>query len=77
MNPWGITDSEAAFLDALCDLGTLKAASVALGLTPAAGQSRFFTARLRMAGFKSYARNVRPVPAYRAVSLWATWSAKQ
>lgn len=74
MNPWGITDTEAAFLDALCALWTVPAAARACGITLAAARSRLRCASLRMAGHKPGARFVVQVETTPTIGVCLQWS---
>lgn len=76
MNPWGLTDSEAQMLDALCQHGRVEAAADALGVTLAAARGRLREARLRMSGHKPHARHIvalRGMPTILACIRWAQW----
>lgn len=79
VNPWGITDTEAALMDALCEHGRLEAAADAVGITIHAARSRLRCACLRMAGHKPGARHVvavRCAPTIVACIRWAQWTAQ-
>ena len=75
-NPWGLPESEAALMDAMCEHGRIQAAADAIGATLAAARARLRQARIRMAGHKPYARNivaVQPVPTVIACLQWHKW----
>lgn len=80
-NPWGITDLEAAVLDAWCELGSVKAVANALGLTHACVQSRVRGARMRLAGHKPHVRlagvGAQPLHPVIAAVRWARWTSSQ
>lgn len=81
MNPWGITDAEAAYMDALCEIGSRKAAARAIGITETAGRERLRHVCLRMAGLSPHARKKLGSTAGRGVHTicaciaWAQWVA--
>lgn len=76
-NPWGITDLEAATLDAFCEIGNLKLAARELGISYALAQSRLSTAKYRMNGGRKYGRTrTRPLPTLLTCIRWAQWTAK-
>jgi hypothetical protein len=77
MNPWGVTDTEAAFLDALCEIGTVIGAAKALMISEACARSRLQIACIRMAGDKPAARALTKVartPTIIACIKWAQWT---
>ena len=70
-NPWGLTDIEAAWMDAMLELGCIKSASTALDISLMLGQSRMRSARRRM-GTKA-----KPIPAIHACIKWHEWTKSQ
>lgn len=80
VNPWGITDTEAAALDAWCELGSIKAVARALGITASCAQTRVRCARMRLAGHKPHARlagvGAQPMHPIVAAVRWAQWAAQ-
>ena len=79
MNPWGISDQGAAFMDALCEIGNIPAASEAIGITLDAGRERLRHVRARMAGLKPKRNGAcrLGVSSIRACVLWALWTDRE
>lgn len=78
-NPWGISDDQAAFMDALCELGNVELASDAVNVTVHTGRDRLRAVRYAMAGVsKRRAARVgsQPVPAIVACIKWSKWTAE-
>lgn len=76
-NPWGITDTEAFLLDALCEVGTVLGAAKVCGLPETAARSRLQTACIRMAGHKPGAKavvKVQRTPTIIACIRWSEWT---
>ena len=79
VNPWGITDDEAAFMDALCELGNVELASDAVSVNVHTGRERLRSVRYAMAGVgkRRKARiGATPIPAIVACIRWAQWTAE-
>lgn len=67
MNPWGLTDLEAAWMDAMLELYSIKLASAAMGVSLIVGQSRMRNCRRRMGKGK-------PLQAIQACIAWHDWT---
>lgn len=70
-NPWGLTDLEAAWMDAMLELGCIKRASAAMDISLMLGQSRMRSARRRM-GTKA-----KPIQTIHACIKWHEWTKSQ
>lgn len=73
-SPWRLTDNEAAFMDAFCELGTVKAAALALGVSYACGQTRLRNVKFKMSSRPRSSGPKRLIPTVRAALLWDRWS---
>ena len=77
-NHWGVTDTEAALMDALCESGTVPLAAEALRISVASARARLRQVSLRMAGHKPHSRLIVPIrgiPTIRACLMWQQWTA--
>lgn len=73
MNPWGVTDTEAALMDALCEHGSVPEAAEALRITVGAARARLRNACLRMAGHKPHARLATALQGVSTITACIRW----